>query len=153
MSYLKAVYFPGPSGFDNLPYRKALVYKEDVPFFLEMGATLEQPEEYFESPEPITVVVKEAKEVEGGATVRMAIAEPKEKEPSVGDKGDGEPGSFQWHKSQIDSMRVKKKIVGYVEAVAGKDAASQIDENKTLTVIKLRAKKLIKEFLDNDDQG
>jgi hypothetical protein len=86
-------------------------------------------------------------------TETEAPEEVEVKEPSDGDKGHGVPGTFQWHKGQIDSMRVKKKIVEYVTEVAGKDVAKEIDENKTLTVIKLRAKKLIKEFLDNDGQS
>lgn len=136
MGLLTTVYFPGPSGYNELPYRKAMVYNEDVGYFLDMGAVLEQPTDLFEAetvPDP------------GGDE------EGYEAEEWVdGDKGDGVPGSLQWHNTQINDMKVKKKIIDYVSEVIGRDANEEMDKNKTLTVIRLRAKKLIKEFLDND---
>lgn len=130
MRLLETIYFPGPSGYNELPYRKALVYKEDVDYFLELGATTTQPDEAFE-------FVPEAEEAEG------------EMENAVdGDKGDGEPGTLEWHNTQVNAMRVKKDIVNYVSEVIGEDAEPQIDRRKSLAVIRLRAKKLIKDFME-----
>ena len=41
---LKAVYFKDASP-TGLPYRKAMVYEQDVPWFLAKGAVEEQPTE------------------------------------------------------------------------------------------------------------
>ena len=55
---LKAVYFKDASP-TGLPYRKAMVYEEDVPWFVEKGAVLEQPTEAdLEEDKPKTVVKK-----------------------------------------------------------------------------------------------
>lgn len=129
---LVAVYFPGQSD-TGLPYHKAMVYVEDKQYFLNMGAVEEQPEaveEGFISPDEVEA---EAEEV-----------------PNP-DKGFGVPGSYEWHCNQIGPMRKKIEVINYVSEVIGEDANQTIARNKTLTVIKLRAKKLIKGFLENDD--
>ncbi len=55
---LKAVYFHNASP-TGLPYRKALVYEQDVSWFLEKGAVEEQPTKA--PPEKPQVVVGKAK--------------------------------------------------------------------------------------------
>ena len=146
MSFLVPVYFPGPSGFGKLHYRKALVYKEDVDYFLKLGSVLEQPAEGMEIIVP-TAPVNVCPDP-GGDEIPSD-----EEEIASPDKGYGVPGSFEWHKTQIDSMRAKKEIIRYANDIIKKDATAEIDDRKPLTVVKLRAKKLIKEFLENVNQS
>lgn len=135
---LKAVYFHGRSE-TGLPYRKALVYESDVPFFEEMGAGLQQPtdEDLRQEAEPEPEPIEEQ--------------EPDlEIDPS---KGYGPPGSLRWHFLHINEITDKNEVVDYATTVIKKDAGDLIDRRRNLARIKRDARNLIREHLRNDNQG
>ena len=153
MRRLVPVYFVGVSNVEGLNYLKALVYKEDVDLFLAMGATLDPididvPEIYKipeVPPEEVKTLIKEPEPVKQKEEVTKDVDSP--------DTGDGVPGSFKWHKTQLAAIKGSKQIVNYVTSVIGRDAEPDIDRRKSLAVIRLRAQKLIKEFLENANES
>jgi len=128
---LKAVYFDVPSE-TGLPYTKAMVYVQDVPYFKEMGAT-ERPVE-----KPEEIYVGEQEEDDAYATVD-------------GDKGTGKPGSIEWHEASLREIRTKKEVVSYVEKATGFEY--DFDLKEKLQVLKEEALQTIKEYLENDNES
>lgn len=152
MRRLVPVYFVGVSNVDGLDYLKALVYKEDIDLFIAMGATLEPididvPQEYLMEDE----VKQPSPEADGSEPAEEVTAEEVVEETANPDLGDGAPKTLQWHKTQLSALKGSKQIVNYVSEVIGRDAEPDIDRRKGLAAIRLRAVKLIKEFMDNAD--
>jgi len=135
---LKAVYFDGPSE-TGLPYHKAMVYEKDVPYFLEMGASLDQPE----------ISVSKIEEGE----YQFEQDEDGADDPVVhGDKGDGAPGSLRWHFNHVKSMEKSDDIVKYTYEVI-KEKPKVFHSLMTLKDVKLAALRAIKEHLRDDNES
>ena len=120
---LKALYFPGKSD-TGLPYRKALVYIEDVPYFADLGGTTEQP-------------IEQSEEEEEEETVNP-------------DKGFGAPGSLKWHFAHINTFETPEDVFTYVASVVGHKVDKEINIKQPFKRVQLKAAQLIKEFLNND---
>ena len=136
---MKTVFFDGKSdaGFD---YIKAIVREEDVKFFHELGAV--------DSPDDFDKEIYEEEEVEE----KEVEEEPEEMEEAVdGDKGAGKPGTYDWHVSQLNSFHFKKEIEDYVKLITDKELG--VPSYNTVATLRSEAKKLIKEFLENDSKS
>ena len=123
---LKPVYFKESSG-TGLPYIKAIVYEEDIPFFIGKGAIENQPKEIQKESEDISKTINP-------------------------DKGPGVPGSLDWHKSQLLARNTKESIFEYAQAALGNDISSLVDSGISIKATRLAVYRLIKESIANGDQ-
>ena len=120
---LMTVYFPGPSnlGFD---YRKAIIYEEDIEFFIGMGA--QRVQDYLD---------KNPVEVEAPSVT-----------PVDPDKGWGKPGTFEFAKTQILNCVSSKEI----HAIVYEITKTRITSVLPLLDARDEAIKLLKEHYKND---
>lgn len=119
---LTTVFFPGPSkaGFD---YRKAIVEKADIKYFLDMGASLT----------PVD------------ARIADIVLEPtKEAEKGDPNKGWGKPGSKEWLLNQIKTLKTSEEIAKVIKESINK----KVDASKPVTIVRGIAKTLLKEHFD-----
>jgi len=142
---LKAVYFPGKG--TRLGYRKAMVYEDEVQFFLDLGALPTQEDALNASADPVGA------DVVGSSSEESFdfMEEGDEDEEVDGDKGTGKPGSLQWHEAKIRELRYKTGIMGYAKQVTGKTL--RFDGKTKVSELKAQALALIKEGLANDDDS
>lgn len=120
---LITVYFDTPIN-DEIPYTKAIIDDQALPFFEGLGAAT-TPMSYVEDPP----------DKDGDAD------DPPDFDP---DKGFGEPGSEQWHETQLAGMKTKKAVIAYV--------GPEFTPPKRLSLPKLKAAAL-KALLEDKDDG
>ena len=120
---LKAVYFPGKD--TRLGYYKAMVYENEMDFFLSMGASTSPPEDEIEED--------------------IALSEEGD-----GDRGSGKPGSLQWHTESINGLSRRKDILTYMRDLVGEEAFPFFSNEKTVDTRK-RALRYLKGV--NDDHS
>ena len=124
---LKAVYFPGEG--TRLGYRKAMVYEDEVDYFLGLGAAEFPPDLVGEEVEVV------AEELEG---------EP-ERETFEGDKGSGRPGSFVWQRAHLKTFTKRKEVLEFMQELVGKDSFPVIVGERTKATRK-RALRVLEEM-------
>lgn len=131
---LITVYFPGE------PYRKAIIYKHDLKYFMDLGANKYQPE---------------TREKIGLEPDPEPMVEPQPLEPppdvSLGDRGFGVPGSLQFHTHEIESMTDYRDIRDYVFTVSNSKMRKKRDG--TVEGYRRTALMLIKRWLNNGGQS
>lgn len=118
---LVPVFFEGPSG-TGLPYRKAMVYEEDLEFFIGKGAS---------------------RELDDVNIAEIVIEPTVDKAEKTGnpDKGWGEPGTLEWATNSVNAMESSKEIGDFVVKVTGK----KIDTEKSVPIARGIAKTMLKE--------